>query len=192
MLDELDPDVVPRQQGEHVCVFYRSDGERDRLMAAYLHDGLQIGHTCLCVADAAETAAVLSALQGTDVSKLDLNDHHHTIPSCQVRTPPMTGLIADWSRATFEREDCSFACVVADMSWVLPQPAGDVARYEAIATTLARSYPQSCVCLYDLHRVDDVIYELIRLHTQVWLSGVMLENPYIPGPDGEPNLVPSP
>jgi hypothetical protein len=178
MLDELDPDVVPLQQGEHVCVFYRSDGERDRLMAAHLRDGLEIGRPCLCVAGAPETAAVLSALRGTDVSRLDVNDHRHTLPRSGARTAPTTGLIADWSRATFEREDCTFACVVADMSWVLPESAGDVARYEAFATTLARTYPQSCVCMYDMHRVDDVIYELIRLHTRVWLGGVMLENPY--------------
>jgi hypothetical protein len=192
MLDELDPDVVPRHQGEHVCVFYRSDGERHRLLAAYLRDGLQIGHICLCVAGAPETAAVLSALRGTDVSRLDVNDHRPTIPRSGARTPPTTGHIADWSRATFEREDCTFARVVADMSWVLPRSADDVARYEANATTLARSYPQCCVCLYDLHRVDDVIYELIRLHTQVWVGGVMLENPYTLGPDGVTNPVPSP
>jgi hypothetical protein len=192
MLDELDPAVVPRQQGEHVCVFYRSDSERDRLMAAYLRDGLQIGHTCLCVAGAPESAAVLSALRGTDVSRLDVNDHRHTIPRSDTRTPPMTGLIADWSRATFERADCTFARVVADVSGVSPESADDVARYEASATTLARSYPQCCVCLYDLHRVDDVIYDLIRLHTQVWAGGVMLENPYTPGPDSGTNPVPSP
>jgi hypothetical protein len=180
MLDELDPDVVPRRQGEHVCVFYRSDGERDRLMAAYLRDGLRIGHACLCVAGAPESAAVLSALRDTDVSRLDVNDQPHTIPRTEARTPP-TRLIANWSRATFEREDCTFARVVADMSWVLPESPDDVTRYEANATTLARSYPQSCVCLYDLHRVDDVIYELIRLHKQVWVGGVMLENPYTLG-----------
>ena len=191
MLDELDPDAVPRQQGEHVCVLYRSNGERDRLMAAYLRDGLQIGHICLCVAGAPESAAVLSALRDTDVSRLDVNDQPRTIPRSDARTPPTTGLIADWSRDTFEREDCTFARVVADMSWVLPEPADDVARYEASTTTLARSYPQSCVCLYDLHRVDDVIYELISLHTQVWVGGVMLENPYTSGLDSDTNSVPA-
>jgi hypothetical protein len=178
MLDQLDPDVVPRQQGEHECVFYRSDGERDRLMAAYLRDGLQIGHTCLCVARAPESVAVLSALRGTDVTRLDVNDQRPTIPWPDARTPPVMGLIADWSRATFEREDCTFARVVADMSWVLPDSADDVARFEVNAATWARSYPQCCVCMYDLHRADDVIYELIRLHTHVWVGGVMLENPY--------------
>ena len=177
MLDQLDPDVEACQQGEHMCVFYRGNGERDRLMAAYLRDGLQIGHTCLCVAGAPESAAVLSALQDTDVSMLDLSDHPHTIARTEGHTPP-TRLIADWSRATFEREDSTFARVVVDMSSVLPESADDVARYEANATTLARSYPQCCVCLYDMHRIDDVIYELIRLHTQVWVGGVMLENPY--------------
>jgi hypothetical protein len=181
MLDELEPDVGPRQQGEHVCAFYRSGGERDRLMAAYLRDGLQTGHTCLCVASAPERAAVLSALRDTDVSRLDVNDDPAPIPRTEARTPAMR-LIADWSRATFERADCAFARVIADMSWVLPESTDDVGRYEASATTLARSYPQSCVCLYDMRRVDDVIYELISMHTEVWMGGVILENPYTLGP----------
>ena len=46
--------------------------------------------------------------------------------------------------------------------------------------------------MYDLHRVDDVIYELISLHTHVWVGGVMLENPYTLGPDSGTNPVPSP
>jgi hypothetical protein len=177
MLQELDSAVVARRPGEHVCVLYRSDDERDRLMAAYLRDGLQIGHTCLCVAGAPESAAVLSALRGSDVSRLDVNRRPHRFRS-EAPTPPTTRLIADWSRATFEREDATSARVVADVSWVLPDPGDDITRYEANATTLATSYAQSCVCLYDLNRVDYVIYELISMHAKVRVGGVMLENPY--------------
>jgi hypothetical protein len=46
--------------------------------------------------------------------------------------------------------------------------------------------------MYALDRVDDVIYELIRLRTHVWVGGVMLENPYTQGPDSGTNPVPSP
>jgi hypothetical protein len=171
----LDPGAAQR---DHVGAFYRGPAERDRLMSAYLRDGLRIGHACLCVTGD-ESADMLSKFVGADMSSLD--------GSRSAAAGPMLRQIGDWSRATSDREDCSFARVVADMSWALPDgvpPApDDIADYEAGVAAWTTSYPQSCVCMYDLERFGSVALAVIKAHPRVWMGGVMLENPYARGAD---------
>jgi len=77
--------------------------------------------------------------------------------------------------------------VIADMSWALPLVSvsfiGDLSDYEARVTQWARSYPQTCVCMYDLDRFDGyVIMAVIKAHPKVLMSGVVVETPYFVDP----------
>jgi hypothetical protein len=190
VIDENAFTHVPAEPGDHVCVCYRGRAEREALMMAYLRDGLGSGQTCLCLPGAGESARVVSALSGdTDVSLLEVSEPKDAHLHNGVFEPdPMLEMIEEWSRSTFAREDCSFARVVADMSWALPLVCApfieDLSNYEARATAWARSYPQSCVCMYDLDRFGgNVICAVIKAHPRVWISGMMLENPYHLGLD---------
>jgi hypothetical protein len=179
-----DPGVV-QPPGDHLCAFYRGPAERDRLMSAFLRDGLQPGHACLCVSGDEASQDVLSALAGADTSRLDSSRSRLAHPPSHAEPDPVLTMIGDWSRVTYEREDCSFARVVTDMSWALPDgtpPSADnIAGYEASATTWTTSYPQSCVCMYDLDRFGSIVLAVIKAHPRVWMSGVTLENPYARG-----------
>jgi hypothetical protein len=172
--------------GDHVCAFYRGATERDQVMSAYVRDGLRVGHACLCVARDGTNADTLAALDGTDVSRFggDGPAHPHGPGGVAVHDR-MLRTIGDWSRATSERGDYSFARVVADMSWALPTgcppSTADIADYEATATSWTSAYPQTVVCMYDLDRFGCVTLALIKAHPRVWVSGVVLDNPYAPG-----------
>jgi hypothetical protein len=49
------------------------------------------------------------------------SDFGLTEPKSDTSVPdPVLKLIGDWSHATSERADRTFACVVADMTWMLP------------------------------------------------------------------------
>ena len=182
-MERSDPGAMQPLPGDHVCAFYRGSAERDRLMSAYVRDGLQRGHACLCVTGHEAGADVLSALAGTGARRLDGHDSRRAHPSSAGAAEPMVRLIEKWSRDTWEHDDYSFAHVVADMTWALPEgdpPSSDsIACYEARATTWARSYQQSCVCLYDLDRFGSVVLDVIKAHRRVWLHGVVLDNPYV-------------
>src|SRR5437868_11635345 len=37
--------------GDHACLAYDTDGERDAILAAYVRDGLHAGHAVVCLVD---------------------------------------------------------------------------------------------------------------------------------------------
>jgi hypothetical protein len=171
------PAVAASRPGEHLCVLYRGATERDRVMAAYLAEGVRSGHACLCAAD----ARVLAAVGGPQISALDAPDDR--LP----RRPLGTGLIPrrirEWARTTFERERHPGARVVTDANWALSaRPSlDDVAEYEAEIGLCAQLYPQTVLCMYDLDRSSTIVHAVIRAHSRVWMHEVVLENPYSPG-----------
>jgi hypothetical protein len=183
MIDQLSSPVVPPQPGDHVCVFYHGPAERARLMSAYLDDGLRAGQACLCVADTADSAAVLSALTTADRNGVEAGEaRHQHLPTDAVAPGAVLGQVAEWSRTALEREDRTSARVVADMNWVVPPTSlpsvDDLAGYETGVAEWARTHLQSFVCMYDLDRFAGVVHAVIKAHTRVWMRGVVLENPY--------------
>ena len=54
--------------------------------------------------------------------------------------------------------------------------------YEARLNDFAARHPQSILCLYDIDELGSgVVFDAMKLHPQIWLSGLVLENPfYVP------------
>ncbi|QNF95822.1 MEDS domain-containing protein [Janibacter sp. YB324] len=49
--------------------------------------------------------------------------------------------------------------------------------YEARLNDFAPRHPQSILCLYDIDAVGTgVVFEAMRVHPRIWLSGLVLEN----------------
>jgi hypothetical protein len=123
-----------------------------------------------------------------DLSLLDVTVPSETYLRTGLFEPDrMLQVIDDWSRTTFGVRQGHFARVIADMSWALPlvSPSfiGDLSDYEARATHWARSYPQTCVCMYDLDRFEgNVIMPVIKAHPKVLMCGLVVENPYFVDP----------
>ncbi len=183
---------LPLEPYDHLCAFYRGRVERDELMYSHLREGLSAGHVCLCLVTEGERDAVPEVLAAADPD-LDLGLLDVTVPSeTYLRTGAfepdyMLQVIDDWSRTTFGEREGQFARVIADMSWALPLVSasfiGDLSDYEARATHWARSYPQTCVCMYDLDRFEgNVIMAVIKAHPKVLMSGLVVENPYFIDP----------
>lgn len=177
---------------DHLCAFYRGRGERDDLMYSHLREGLSAGHVCLCLAAEGECDVVPEVLAvaepDLDLGLLDVTVPSETYLSTGSFEPDhMLHVIDDWSRTTFGVRDGQFARVIADMSWALPLVSasfiGDLSDYEARATHWARSYPQTCVCMYDLDRFKgNVIMSVIKAHPKVLMCGLVIENPYFVDP----------
>lgn len=176
---------IAAQPFDHVCALYRGRAERDRLMLPFLKDGLEAGDACLCLATDGESANLASLLgRDHDVSRLIVTEPRNSYLRRGVFDPEwMLAFVEDWARTCFETDGRDFARLVADMSWGLPmvsQPfIEDLSAYEARVTLWARSYPQSLVCMYDLdHFGGNVIFAVMQAHPKVWMSGVIVENPY--------------
>ncbi|MCX4825242.1 MEDS domain-containing protein [Streptomyces sp. NBC_01142] len=188
---------VPLAPGDHVCALYRGRAERNQLITPFFADGLRDGHICLLMAAQDEGRTFCDVLAATAPSAERESDH------LQIRGPQgsylhngsfdgdrMLGLLYAWSADMFRNGDGNFARVAADMSWAQPlvQPAfiHDLVQYEVKATRWLRSRPQVGVCMYDLELFSgDLIIPLVKAHPKVWLSGMVVENPYCLGPHAE-------
>ena len=185
MTDRPAPGPDSPRPGEHVCIFYRGQDERDRLLSACLRNGLRAGHACLCVGDSADNADVLSTVTGTGqrMSTVDVVMDRPPRAGLRAVAPgPILGRIRDWLRLTFERDRCCVGRVVADMNWLFPMSSrpslDDLVDYEAGVTASAQAYPNSVICLYDMDRCASVAYAVIKAHSRVCMDGVTMDNPY--------------
>lgn len=176
---------LPAEPGDHICALYRGRAERDQLMLPFLKSGLQAGDACLCLATDGETDELVSMLSPDhDVSRLVVTEPRDAHMRTGDFTPElMLEFLRDWSRNAFEGDNLDFARVAADMSWGLTLVSApfieDLTDYERRATAWARSYRQACVCMYDLDQFGgNVIFAVMKAHPKVWISGLVVENPY--------------
>ncbi|MER5466209.1 MEDS domain-containing protein [Streptomyces sp. NPDC002668] len=188
---------VPLAPGDHVCVLYRGRAERNELMAPFFADGLRAGHICLLLAAQGEGRAFCDVLAAEAPSVGEESDHLQIMgpeESClqdgSFDRDRMLALLHAWSGDMFRNGDGDFARLAADMSWAQPlvQPGfiRDLVRYEMEATCRLKSCPQVGVCMYDLELFNgDLIIPLVKAHPRVWLSGMVMENPYCLAPSME-------
>jgi hypothetical protein len=76
--------------------------------------------------------------------------------------------------------------VIAEMTWVLRQPAGadQLMDYESEVNRFAPRFPQVLLCLYDIAQFGGgIILDLLRTHPKVLLGGTLIDNPNFLTPD---------
>lgn len=189
---------VPLAPGDHVCALYRGRAEREQLLTPFFADGLSQGHVCLLLAAEGEGRAFRDVLAakvptvGSDTDNLQSKGPKESyLRNGSFDGDDMLDLLYAWSDSMFPAGNSTFGRLAADMSWAGPLVRSafihDLVRYEVKATRWLRSYPQVGMCLYDLELFSgDLIIPLVKAHPKVWLSGMVVENPYYLGPEGEP------
>lgn len=175
--------------GDHICVFYRGEAERHRIMLPFLKDGLRAGDKCLCITSPGDHRRLASSMGERDPGLLHFEDARRTYAPDGSFTPErMLDFWSEWGRRTFDEERHQFGRAVTDMSWAedlfTPSTVRDFMDYEVQATRYARQYPQIALCLYDIDRFGgNVIIPALRVHPKVLFAGILLENPYYVDPD---------
>jgi hypothetical protein len=186
-------DEIQLQPGSHVCAFYRGDGDRDRLLNAYLGAGLTAGDKCICVVDSANTAKRLESQLTQDSPGLG-----HGGGQLDIHLPESTYLaggeftasdmLTFWTEGMIkaELEGYSFCRLVGEMTWALRDAPGveHLVGYESELNRVTSSYPVVVLCLYDLDLfTGEVVINIVKTHPQVLVRGILVENPYYVGPD---------
>jgi hypothetical protein len=193
----IDINGLQASPGDHICVFYRGEAERRRIMLPFLRDGVRAGDKCICIASAADHRSIESSLldvgsaETRDRESLRLEHFHDTYTR---RGSFDRGHMMDywrrWGEETFEVEPRPFGRSVSDMSWahdLFSTPVlEDFMAYEAEATRFARAYSSVALCLYDIDRFGgNVIIPALRVHPKMLFAGMLLENPYSLDPEGQ-------
>lgn len=191
-------DEIDLQPGSHVCAFYRGDGDRDRLLTAYLGAGLTAGDKCVCIVDSQYTAEQLESLPLTCRAPVARAGRAPAGGQLDIHLPESTYLaggefttsdmLTFWAEnmAKAEIEGYTFSRLVGEMTWALRDAPGveHLVGYESELNRVISRYPAMVLCLYDLDLFSgEVIVNVVRTHPQVLIQGILVENPYYVGPD---------
>lgn len=177
---------------DHLCLEYDSDRQRDRAQVELLADGLRAGHQCFCLAPAGGQPTIAARVaercglvgQVGDEPAGDwltfVSPDQSYLQGGRFSSRRMHQLWPDWAARTYER--CTFARIVADMSWAVPFLTrcfeDDRVRYEARFTVWSQAYPLATVCMYDTRAFpEDLLVRISAVHSQLWIDGRVVPNP---------------
>ncbi|HEY0486116.1 MAG TPA: MEDS domain-containing protein [Mycobacteriales bacterium] len=184
---------VHLEPGDHVCAFYPGLAERDEILIPYLREGLEAGDKCICVVDATDPEAVLSAV-GPDVDLAGCLGRQQLQVERSQDTYLSGGRFSTEAMLDFWETSVGgalasgfgFARAVGEMTWALRQMPGveELVGYESRLNRYLPRYPQVVLCLYELDRFSgEVLVDVLKTHPKVLLGGMVLDNPYYLEPD---------
>jgi hypothetical protein len=174
--------------GDHICAFYRGDGERDDVLLPYIKVGLESGDRCVCVVDRTDPDQVRAAVgaEGRDEVTLLRSEESYLLGG-RFSPNDMLSFWEEAARYAFDEEGFEFLRAAGEMTWALRDLPGVelLVSYEAQLNRFLPKYPQTILCLYDLERFTDgqVLIDILRTHPSVLMSGMVVDNPWYVEPD---------
>lgn len=172
-------DGVPLEMHSHLCVFHHGHAERDDLLIPFLTDGLRNGEACQYFAGAGEKGDAVQRLGGPN-PRLQVHEPGSRHPCDDVLdSEAILAELDEWSRR--EGAPCR---VAGDMGWVKRslrrrEVLDALFQHEVNAGSWVNSRPVYALCFYDLDVFGgDVIVPMVKAHPQVWMTGVLIDNPY--------------
>ena len=179
--------VSPLASRAHLCVFHRGRSERDALLIPFLAEGVRHGDPSLCLAadgEAETTAAQLrkAVPDGYDLVTLREPGSGH-LRTGHFDSEVLRADLLEWSDRIFADPEVTAGRMASDMSWaeplLSPDLLDDILRSEVNVTRWVRSRPMTALCFYDLDLFGgELIVPIVKAHPQVWMGGVLVENPY--------------
>ncbi len=172
-------DGVELEVHSHLCVFHHGPAERDDLLIPFLREGLRRGEACqyfLAAGEESEAEKGLRAL-GPRLRVREPEDRHlceDTLGSDALLTE-----LDEWSRR--EGTTCRVAGDMADLGNSLRrrEQIDALFQHEVNAGLWVNRRPVYALCFYDLDVFGgDVIVPMVKAHPKVWMTGVLVDNPY--------------
>jgi hypothetical protein len=178
-------------QKRHVCAFFNSREEQNKVIIPFLKEGLDRGEKILRIMDPRLRDEYLSAYSdsGMDVpaaeqnGQLEVRHWHETyLKDGCFDTDRMLRLLEEGLEAN--REKYGLTRAVGNMEWALEPAPGvtDLVEYETKLNMVVTKFPDPLVCVYDLNKHSaSVVIDILRTHPMVIVGGVLQENPlYVP------------
>ena len=177
----------------HVCAFFNSREEQNKILMPFLKEGLDRGEKILRIMDPDLRDEYLSAYSagGIDVTaaeengQLDIRYWHNTyLQNGRFDGDSMLRLLEEG--LTENREKYGLTRAVGNMEWALEPAPGvtDIVEYETKLNYVVKRFPDPLVCVYDLNKHSaSVVMDILRTHPMVIVGGVLQENPLYVPPD---------
>jgi hypothetical protein len=178
-------------QKRHVCAFFNSREEQNRLLMPFFKEGIDRGEKILRIMDPRLRDEYLAAYSagGIDVQKAEQNGqlevkhwHDTYLQDGYFDGDSMIRLLEEGLEEN--RKKYGLTRAVGNMEWALEPAPGvnDIVEYEIKLNQVVAKYPDPLVCVYDLNRHSaSVVMDILRTHPMVIVGGVLQENPlYVP------------
>jgi hypothetical protein len=172
-----------------MCLVYRDEANRRRIVAEFVESGLLDGERVYYFADTAEPSEVVSWLESLDVRGSDaMGRSTLTIdPAVDTYCPDGAFDVARMCdtvrRAYTDSRTGGYPAsrVTGEMSWALRGfPGSDrLMEYEAEINAVVRTHPITAMCQYDANRFDgELIFLALQVHPYLVMNGQLVQNPY--------------
>ena len=186
---ELGTAGLELEVGDHLCVFYRGQEERDAVLLPFLETGLQHGEKIICTVDHEADGPALGAFRADPSVQQSMENGQLTLVTDQDSYLAdgdfsHAATISLWDQAMAEALDGGFDFIrgVGEMTWAstdVEQWGESVLRYEQRIAELGK-YPQVIMCLYDLNHFTNgqFLLEVLRTHPKVLMGELLINNPW--------------
>ncbi|MFW6234754.1 MAG: MEDS domain-containing protein [Spirochaetota bacterium] len=175
--------------GTHICLVYRDDAERRRIVRHFVESGLFEDEQVFYLADTAERPDVDAWLANLDIdptairrdSSLQLEQALATY--CPDGTFYPLGMTETLKRTYEAARSRGFthARVSGEMSWALKKlPGSDrLIEYESMVNDVVRTHPITAMCQYNANAFDGItVFRALQVHPFMVLGGQIVRNPY--------------
>lgn len=174
----------------HVCAFVNGHDVDDRVLDAFVRQGVDEGDRLLYLVDAAEAAAPVNRLRHLGFDAAALLEQHR----CDVRTWTDTYLrggrfdqsaMLDLLDRMLIAQPSPRIRMLADMGWAAGRDdaADQLIEFEARANFIHARHEHVVICSYDTSQFDGTfILDILRTHPLVYLGGMLQENPFFVAP----------
>lgn len=174
----------------HVCAFVNGQEVDERILDAFVRQGVQGGDRMLYLVDPAEAAAPVNRIRRLGFDAADLLEHHR----CEVHTWTDTYLrggrfdqaaMLDLLDRMLVGHPLPRIRMLADMGWAVGRDdaAGHLIEFEARANFIHARHEHVVICSYNASLFDgDFIVDILRTHPLVYLGGMLQENPFFVPP----------
>ncbi len=176
-------------EGTHVCLVFRDETERQRVVASFVEDGLEHDQRVYYFADSATPGDVTQWLAAMDVDLPtdELSDRFRAQRTAETYHPSGAFVpeeMYNTLRSTYDtcrKEGLRGARVTGEMSWALQPIAGKerLMEYEAGVNEVLKTHPVTAMCQYDANRFSgEMIFQALRVHPYMIMNGQLVRNPY--------------
>jgi DNA-binding NarL/FixJ family response regulator len=181
---------VVREQ-RHIAAFFHSEGERYRVLAPFIADGLACGEKAVHLVDPPDLHVQRLAEVGVDARPAEARHQLELVPWSEAYLrgghfdpEAMTARIHELL-GRGKAEGYPLTRLVAHMEWALGGwPGVDrLVEYEARLNDAFAGCTDVVICVYDLTRfAGHVIIDVLRGHPLVIIGGTLRENPFYTPP----------
>ncbi|TVR88813.1 MAG: hypothetical protein EA428_11390 [Spirochaetaceae bacterium] len=175
--------------GVHICLVYRDETERQRVVSRFVESGLLGKERVFYIADTITTEEVANWLGELEVDiEPERQSGAFTVDVAATTYCPEGVFVPEQMCETLKQVyssafDAGYPAsrVTGEMSWALRGISGSdrLIEYESAVNTVLQTHPITAMCQYDANRFSGrTVFEALQVHPYMIMNEHVVKNPY--------------